>query len=75
MSTTLSAWHLGLTMPNNVALNASFLLMDDTQYDLTRIFSVIGGSGNNPDYLMVRMYFDMEVSQHLPRFGVPKMVG
>lgn len=73
---TLAFWHLGIEVPDDVALNQEFLLIDDEQWDLTRIFAINPQSGDIiDDYIIGQIYFNIGVQRKLPRFAVPKLIG
>lgn len=74
MATTLSHWHLAQDVADNVALNSTFLFINQSEsiWDLTRIF---GYEGGNPDYFVADIYFDMKVRRALPRYDLPMSLG
>lgn len=72
MADDLSYWHLAQIVPNNVALNSSFLYINDGVWDLERIF-VYGENGNaQADNFVMDIYFDITVQRKLPRYSLPQ---
>ena len=72
MASSLDYWHLGQTMPTNVALNSAFLQINQNTYDLDRIFAA--GAHSDEEYFdnfVADIYFDIQVKRPLPRYGLP----
>lgn len=73
---TMNYWHMGRIFKNAPQLNSEFVMCDENEDGLSRVFAAEKDPESNKvyDHCWVQCYHNIKAVRPMPKFGVPKLI-